>query len=172
MIAKKKYPKDILEQLADYRTCVYAAFKGTSDENIRENTQANLTVDNQIYAFGKLVDAGLKVFPCVYNPDWKTLPEFLDRLDRNFVHASKLLRVEPLDWKYGPTRNRIKCMAQEGGIPPEQLLSKYISGEEENFNVSEKIMYFYLKKMGLPYKQFDRTKYSISRKRPFSQKYA
>lgn len=69
MTKEKKYDKDLLTQLASYGSFVYAAFKGTTDENIQENTQAKMTVKDQIYSFGQLVDAGLEVYPCIYNPE-------------------------------------------------------------------------------------------------------
>lgn len=165
MIKEGKYPKDILEQLAAYGVCVYAAFKGSSNENIEHNTQASLTVDDQIETLGRLVDAGLEVYPCIYNPDWKTFPGFLDKLESNFKDASKMLRVEAITWRYKATQKRIECMAAMNGVTAEEMLQQYEEEEKENYDKCEEIMQFRLmNQYALPYKRFDRTQFKIERK--------
>jgi len=163
MIARGVYQGDILRQLAGYDVFVYAAFKGTSNQNIRNNTQAKLTVDDQIYSFGKLIDAGLDVYPCIYNPDWQHLGEFVDKLDENFTNASTRLRVEGLKWEYGPTICRLRAIADSRNMSLEEITEEYKRNEEENYNKGEELMRTHLQKSGLAYKEIDRTQYPITR---------
>lgn len=165
MMAKNEYQRDLLQQIASFgnKIFVYGAFKGTTDENIMFNTQAKLTVDDQIYSFGKLVDAGLDVYPCIYNPDWNALPNFLDKLDENFNNASTRLRIEGLKWEYGPAQCRLKEMAKQENVDFEKMLNKYKLLEEENYNKSEEIMRERLDAINLTYKEFDRTRHKISK---------
>ena len=161
MILEKEYPEDILGQLSAHGVTVYAAFKGTSDENIQYNTQAKLTVDDQLDSFELLLDSGLEVFPCIYNPDYRALPNFLDKLKNISEPSVKRLRVEPINWSYGPTACRMEELAKLNKIAPEKELENYRKIEEENFEKSEVIMRGYLDKFGLKYKEFDRTKIEL-----------
>jgi len=164
MVKEKKYDKDILSSLGGLGVCSYVAFKGTTRENIIHNTQADVSVEDQLEALGMLVDNDIQVLPCIYNPDYKTFPDFIDKLNENFDNASKLLRVEAIKWDYEPTKARIKCIADAIHVPVEYLFSAYKTEESLNYQKCEEFMLHYIgNKYGLPYKQFDRTQYAIVR---------
>ncbi|MDD5417011.1 MAG: radical SAM protein [Candidatus Aenigmarchaeota archaeon] len=166
MINAGIYERDILEQLAAHKVCVYAAFKGCSDVNIQRNTQARLTVDDQLYMFEKLVNSGLDVYPCIYNPEGSSFYAFLDKLNDNVVNATKRLRVEPIKWDYGPTKCRLQAIANSEGVTFEEIENRYREEEARNYKRSENIMklYFEIHFPGVEYKQFDRTQVRIGRR--------
>ncbi|MFQ6010122.1 MAG: hypothetical protein ACE5J7_03335 [Candidatus Aenigmatarchaeota archaeon] len=165
MIKENKYPKDILQQLASHDVCVYAAFKGTTDKNIIHNAQAELSTNEQMEALGQLVDARLEAYPCIYNPDYKSFPDFIDKLNENFTNASKILRIEGINWTYEPTKLRIRKIAEAINVPEEYLYNAYVQEEALNYNKCEEFMLHYVgDKYGLPYKEFDRTQFKVERR--------
>ncbi len=150
------YEKNILEKIAQYDPKALVAFKGTSDDNIRQNVQASCTVDDQIYSLRKIVFAGIDVYPYIYNPDPNTLESFINKLEKNFKNILPRIHIGLLK-TYSPTKQRIALLAQEQGLSPERLMAEYEAEWKYNYNKSCKIMEILcLSSTGHTYKEIPR----------------
>jgi uncharacterized Fe-S cluster-containing radical SAM superfamily protein len=133
------YEKNTLEKIAEFDPKVLVAFKGTCNSCIKQNVQARCTVYDQIFTLKKLVAAGIDVYPYLYNPDPGTLERFVNKLEEHFENIVPRIHVGLLK-TYTPTRQRIALLAQEQGVPADQLLASYEAEWAFNYAKSCEIM--------------------------------
>ncbi len=148
--------KNILGKIAEYDPKLLVAFKGTSDESIRQNIQAVCSVEEQTYTLKKIVEAGLDIYPYIYNPDPKTLESFMGKLQETFPNILPRIHIGLLK-VYTPTKQRITLLAQKYDVDPVQLIASYESAWKSNYEESCKIMdTLCLKQEGVHYKEIPR----------------
>jgi hypothetical protein len=102
------------------------------------------------------VQAGIDVYPYLYNPDPKTLESFVDKLEKNFENILPRIHVGLLK-TYSPTKVRISLLAQERGLDAAQLLAGYEAEWKLNYILSCDIMEkLCQKRCGVHYKEIQR----------------
>lgn len=142
---KGEIEKNIFEKIGQYRNFgLLCSFKGTDVENFVKNTRANPQYFYSLpHSFEKFVKAGIDAYPFLYNPNPKTLENFLEELARTFGENVYLKTwVLPLKM-YEPIRARLGEKA-----------SAYESEWKSNFLKSEEKMRELLqKKFGIEYKK-------------------
>jgi uncharacterized Fe-S cluster-containing radical SAM superfamily protein len=147
---------NILEEIAGYDPGVLVSIKGTTDQNLRENTQSAMTIDDQIYALKMFVKAGIDIYPFIYNPDASHLKEFMEKMEsifENFLLKSRVFMTKI----YSPTKERIANMAAKKGIDPDQLLGLYAEDWTANYYRSCEILNeMLMERYGLAYKSYER----------------
>lgn len=144
--------KGILNKIAEYKNFgLLVSFKGTDEKNFYENTGMNGTLlDEQVYTFKKLVRSGIDAYPFFYNPNPKTLEQFLGRLAKEVgENVYQKSWVFPLKI-YEPVKERLESI----GINAQEYGQKL----KDDFEASEDKMRGILqKKFGLEYKKSLRT---------------
>ncbi len=159
------FPWHILQKIATYNPGVLVSIKGTTDQNLQENTQSSMTIEDQIYTLKLFVKAGIDIYPCMYNPDANHLREYMERMERIFENF--LLKTRVFMTKvYSPTKERIANMAEKKEIDPEQLLGLYVADWTANYYRSCEILNEMLtERYGLAYKSYERSGIKISFKK-------
>lgn len=148
--------KNILGKIAEYDPKLLVAFKGTSDESIRQNIQAVCSVEEQTYSLKKIVEAGLDVYPYIYNPDPETFEGFIGKLQETFPNILPRIHIGLLKM-YSPTKQRITLLAQKYNKDPNQLITYYEQMWKANYDASCKIMDTLCQKQcGVHYKEIPR----------------
>lgn len=148
--------KNILGKIAEYDPKLLVAFKGTSDESIRQNIQAVCSVEEQTYSLKKIVEAGLDVYPYIYNPDPGTFEGFIGDLQKTFPNILPRIHIGLLKM-YTPTKQRITLLAQRYNKDPVELIAYYENMWKSNYEGSCKIMEaLCLKQEGVHYKEIPR----------------
>lgn len=143
-------PKGILNDIAGYKNfSVLASFKGTDSESFAKNTRAEPKLfEEQFYSFGRLVDAGIDVYPFVYAPNPLTLPNFAHRFKDEFgQNALKKLWAFRLNAEYDVPKARLG----------EERAKEYHNELQMNFEKSEDVLRKICEKEGFSYKQELRT---------------
>ncbi len=158
------YPPYILEKLAEYDPGVLVSIKGTTDQNLQENTQSKMTILDQIDALTMFVKAGLDIYPSIYNPDPEHLEEYMERMDgifENFLLKSRVFMTKV----YSPMKERIANIAEKEEIDPEALLGTYVMKWITNYQRACEILdQMLLERYGFGYKFYERPGIKISLK--------
>ncbi len=111
------YEDSTLEKLASFRAGglsrikVLTALKGTDNENLASNVQSNATIEDQLYSITKFLRAGLDIYPQMYNPNPRSLTEYLHAMDGKIRDFSLRVHVGPLKM-YGPNEYRLRVEAR------------------------------------------------------------
>ena len=145
--------KNILNKIAEYKNfSLLCSFKGTDKENFSKNTGVDSSLINeQMYSFEKLVNAGIDVYPFFYNPNPKTIENFMENLEEKFG-SNIYAKIWTLPLKvYEPVRDRLKGWAES-----------HEREWKENYELSEeKMRKIVKKKTGLEYKKVLRTGFKL-----------
>lgn len=144
--------KNLLEKVADFgRFGLLCSFKGTDVENFVENTGAPADLfEEQFYTFKKYVKVGIDCYPFLYNPNPKTIKNFLERLASE-VSENVYLKTGVFPLRiYEPVRIRLANQ----GIDVEEYKKKI----DQNFARSrEKMQEIIWEKYHINYQAFMRT---------------
>jgi uncharacterized Fe-S cluster-containing radical SAM superfamily protein len=160
-IGEGTYPLHILDMIAEFNPKVLVAFKGTDNENLQSNIQADCTIEDQIYSLKKFVKAGIDVYPYIYNPNPDTLSYFIDSLEQNFSDILPKIHIGKLN-VYEVTKNRLRLMAIEQDTTYDELLAKYTKEWTSNYERSCEIMdELMIMKYGVAYKGMERPSIQI-----------
>jgi uncharacterized Fe-S cluster-containing radical SAM superfamily protein len=142
LIERGELRENILEEIASYKNFgLLASFKGTDPESFARNTKSNPSLfEEQFYSFGKYLEAGIDVYPFLYNPNPRSLESFIDKLVREFgKKVCKRVWVFPIKM-YEVTRDRLLKEAEGKPIKLDDYLKQYEEEWKRNFEESEKIM--------------------------------
>lgn len=146
----------ILEKLAEHPVKVLIALKGVDGENLKDNVQALATMEQQEYSIKKFIRAGMDVYPQMYNPNPKTLREYLRRMDFLIANFSSRVNIGPLKI-YGPTKKRLFLEAKRLKINPEKFIESKKKEWDYNYEKGCDILDSYLRKhQGHCYQEFTR----------------
>jgi len=100
------YEENILRKLARHPIKVLTAIKGVTNQNIKNNVQADFDLENQMYSLKKFLEAGFDIYPQMYNPDPNKLEDYLIQMDKEIENFSLRVHVGPLK-VYSPTIHRL-----------------------------------------------------------------
>lgn len=159
------FPKNILRKIADYDPCVLVSIKGTTDDNLQSNTQSLMTIADQIEALKMFVEAGIDIYPCMYNPDASHLRQYMEMMEEIFNNF--LLKTRVFQTKiYSPTRERIINIAEREGVDPDVWIINYFfrkwrTSYDNACEILDQLIY---EKYGMRYKQIERPGIKISLK--------
>jgi uncharacterized Fe-S cluster-containing radical SAM superfamily protein len=155
--AKGEVQKGILEEIASYKNfSLLASFKGTDPKNFSHNVRVSPKLfEEQFYSFKKWLDAGVDVYPFLYNPNPASLGSFMDRFAHE-VGEGAYLKTWVFSLKmYETVKARLRREAVMRGVDPDQYIRAYAEEWQRNYEESEKFMKaLLLQKYGLPYKRF------------------
>jgi len=155
------FEKDILQKLAEFPIRVLTALKGCDEENMQTNIQSMTTIEEQEYSLLKFMQAGLDIYPQMYNPNPKTLEAFLGRMDFLIENFSKRIHLGPLK-AYGPTKQRLTCEAKRLDVDAEEFIAKTMEEWDLNYEQSIEIMQGYLSnRYGVDYKELVRSEVQL-----------
>ncbi len=150
------FPSHIMQKIAAYDPGVLVSIKGTTDQNLQENTQSSMTIEDQIYTLKLFVEAGVDIYPCMYNPDADHLREYMEKMESIFENFLLKTRIFPTKI-YSPTTERIANMAEKKGVDAEQLLGLYVADWIANYYRSCEILNeMLMERYGLAYKSYER----------------
>ncbi|MFA6594000.1 MAG: radical SAM protein [Candidatus Buchananbacteria bacterium] len=156
------WPIDYYRHLAVFPVKVLAAIKGTDNANLRDNVQANATISDQVFCLRTLVEAGLDIFPQMYNPNPDTLVKWLNMIERNIENFALRVHIGPLK-PYGPTLARLKAKALREGKDPEKFSAQKIKEWETHYQKCCGILDGYLRgRYGVGYRQTVRSDVKLS----------
>ncbi|MEM5853540.1 MAG: radical SAM protein [Candidatus Aenigmatarchaeota archaeon] len=148
--------RNLLKDVAGYRNfSLLTSFKGTDPENFLENTRSKKEFfEEQFYSFSKYLEAGIDVYPFLYNPNPNSLESFMDRFEKEFgkeiCKKVWIFRIKI----YDVTGKRLKNEAKAMSLDPEAYVKRYEEEWEKNFVESEKIMERIMKeRFGVNYKK-------------------
>ncbi|MEM5879619.1 MAG: radical SAM protein [Candidatus Aenigmatarchaeota archaeon] len=148
--------ENLLEEIAGYGNfSLLASFKGTDPRNFVENTRAPEELfEEQFYSFGKFIEAGIDAYPFLYNPNPKSLEDFMDRFEREFGReACKKVWVFPIKM-YDVPKTRLENEAKIRSLDLKAYVKEYEDLWSRNFTESEEIMRGVMKeRFGLEYKR-------------------
>ncbi len=153
----KIYEKNILEKISQYDPKVLVAFKGTDNESISENTKTDLTLEDQIYSLKKFVKAKIDVYPYIYNPNPKTIKQFIKKLEKHFKNITPKIHIGKIH-TYTPTKTRLCYDSKALEEQQNQWEFNYIM----SCNILDSILY---KNYKLNYKQLERPSIQIKLKK-------
>lgn len=137
------WPIDYYRHLAVFPVKILAAIKGTDNANLKDNVQANATISDQVFCLRTLVEAGLDIFPQMYNPNPDTLENWLEMIERHIENFALRVHIGPLK-PYGPTKARLRARAIREGKDPEEFTTQKIQEWENNYRVGCMILNGYL----------------------------
>ncbi|MFA6228113.1 MAG: hypothetical protein WC668_02900 [Patescibacteria group bacterium] len=139
------WPIDYYRHLAVFPVKVLAAIKGTDNANLQDNVQANATISDQVFCLRTLVEAGLDIFPQMYNPNPASLKKWLEMIERHIENFALRVHIGPLK-PYGPTLARLKAKALREGKDPEKFSAQKIREWERHYQECCNILDEYLRK--------------------------
>ena len=146
----------ILEKLAEHPVKVLVALKGVDEKNLQENVQALATMEQQEYSIKKFLNAGIDIFPQMYNPNPKTLGAYLKKMDGLIENFSSRINLGPLSI-YSPTEKRLTSQAQKLGVNPEEFIRLKKEKWDENYKRGCEVIDSYLRQhQGHGYKEITR----------------
>ena len=83
-----------------------------------------MTIVDQIEALKMFVEAGIDIYPCMYNPDTSYLRQYIGMMEEIFDNF--LLKTRVFQTKiYSPTRERLKIIAEREGVNPEVWINYF-----------------------------------------------
>lgn len=151
------YEKNILEKLAQYPVKILTALKGCDEENLQSNVQSLATMEEQKYSLLKFLRAGFDIYPQMYNPNPKSLKNYLKEMDKIIKNFSLRVHIGPLKI-YGPVRKRLFLEAERQEIEPEKFIAQKKSEWDTNYIYGCKTIEDYLRKRhGVSYKEVTRS---------------
>jgi hypothetical protein len=146
------WPIDYYRHLAVFPVKVLAAIKGTDNANLHDNVQANATISDQVFCLRTLVEAGLDIYPQMYNPNPATLKGWLEMIEKHIDNFALRVHIGPIK-SYGPTVARLKAKALREGKDPKEFSAKKIREWDSHYLESCRIIDEYLwGKYGVLYK--------------------
>ncbi|MEK6757743.1 MAG: radical SAM protein, partial [Nanoarchaeota archaeon] len=163
---QEQLDKKFFEKVAEYNNFgVLCSFKGTDMEsNLKSigfsrkdgtpNKKFAFLEEERWYTFRKMVNAGIDVYPFVYDPNPNTLIPFLERGRKEFgAEFISKTWIFPLKL-YGPEKTRLQKKGIDKDIFQKQL--------DENFEIANEMMYDLVPKVtGHEYKAIPRTEIKI-----------
>jgi hypothetical protein len=154
------YEDNILKKLAGFNKKnpikVLAAIKGISNKNFEDNVQSYTTLDDQMVSLVNFLEAGLDIYPQMYNPDPMVLPGYLKTMDGRIENFSKKIHIGPLKI-YSPTEKRLTCEANRIGKDPKQFIAEKKAEWDYNYSEGCKILDSYLHETyGVGYREIPR----------------
>jgi hypothetical protein len=137
------YDRFILEDLAVYPIKVLTALKGTDKQNLQENVQSNASMESQEYSVKRFLGAGFDIYPQMYNPNPKTLWEYLENMDKKIKNFSLRVHIGPLKL-YGPNGKRLELEAERLGRVKEEFVEEKKREWDDNYNSGCEVINSYL----------------------------
>lgn len=135
------FEDNILKKLAKYNKTnpikVLAAIKGVSAKNFEDSVQSYMTLEDQIFSIENLIEAGLDIYPQMYNAEPVDLPKYLETMDERIENFSKKIHVGPIKI-YGPTEARLTLHAKTIGKEPKKLIAEKRAEWDYNYIESVK----------------------------------
>ncbi len=154
----------ILARIADFNPGVLVSIKGTTDGNLQMNTGSSMTIADQIEALKMFVEAGIDIYPSMYNPDVNHLRRYMEMMEKIFENFLIKTRVFPTKI-YGPTKERLENIAKQEGMEPEVVLNYFSRQWDTGFHRACEILNQMLyERYGIHYKEVERPGIKISLK--------
>jgi len=155
------YQPFILENIAVFKPKILAAFKGTDEKGIQNNTQTSCILSDQIHSLKMLIYSNLDVFIYVYNPNPNLLRSFTNILDKEFEDILPRIHIGKIN-EYEVTKCRLSLIALEQNRPYEEVLGEKLKEWKENYEQSCEIMNdLMMHRYGVGYKEIERPSVKI-----------
>lgn len=156
------FEKHTLEKLSLYPVKILTALKGTDNESLMRNVQAETNLAEQKYSLRRFMEAGFDIYPQMYNPNPKTLEGYLTDMDSFIENFSLRVHIGLLNIDYEVPKARIKQEALQKGRDPKEYHEEKRQEYAENYQKGKEIIDSYLyERYGVRYKEVTRSDVSL-----------